>query len=83
MKTLVVTAAIAGLLASPVAAAPAPRAESARLLSVASSARAGSPSARSGRLANPRSVFVIALIGAAVVGAVVLLTNKDDDSDSN
>lgn len=81
MKTFAATAAIVVLLTSPAAAAP--RAGSARMLSVTASPRAALPSARSSRVANPRGAFVIALMGAAVVGAVVLVTNRDDDSDSN
>ena len=77
IKSIVATACIAALSATPVLAAPA---NSAASLSVAKSVRTGSVSAKKNELAG--GGLIIALVAAAAVVAGIVIV-ADDDSDSN
>lgn len=69
-----------GMTATPAIAAPA-----ASKLSVAKTVRAGAPTGKSSRLAGENvGPIAAALIGAGIVaGTVLLIVDKEDDSDSN
>jgi len=78
IKSIVATACIATLSATPVLAAPANIAAS---LSVAKSVRASAPSKKGNKLAAPGAI--IGLIGAAAIIAGGVIIAVDDNSDSN
>jgi len=84
MKTLLSAVTLLALTANPALAATPTTATPAKALSLTSHPRAGAPAARSDKLAAKGGTVTVVLIAAAVVGALVLITNTEsDDSDSN
>lgn len=81
MKSLAMASAGLALVAAPVAATAATT-NSVSSLSVAQSARAGTPTAKKSNFAGG-GFIVIALAAVAVGGALYLAIDGDDDSDSN
>jgi len=84
MKMLLSAVTLLALTANPALAAAPTTTTPAKALSLKSHPRAGSPAARSDKLAAKGGTFAVVLIAAAVVGALVLVTNTEsDESDSN
>ena len=78
LGTYLLAAAADMMATAPAMAAPANPAAS---LSVAKSARAGSPSAKKNELAG--GGLIVAVLAAAAVVAGIVIIADDDDSDSN
>jgi hypothetical protein len=75
----IMTAAAATLAATPVLAAPANPAAS---LSVAQSARVGTPSTKADK-ASGGGIIVAVLAAAAVIAGIIVIADSDDNADSN
>lgn len=86
MQKLLVTTIATAISASPaMSAPPAPRvsgANPARSLSVGAATRAGTPTQKRSRIAAPGGAISLVLGAAVLVGAVVLITNNEDEGDS-
>ena len=86
MKTLILGAAALAMIALPVAASAAPATgNAAQSLSVASSARAGTATKRSSKIAADSIAPLVIGVGmlAGVTYLVIDKENDDDNSDSN